>query len=710
MSGGAALPESMPPRSLLLGAAAVFCLLALGSAFLDGPQIHADEGSYLLNAAALAGVLRESLVWGYWSGYSLLLTPAFLLWSQPGPLYHAVLLINALLIASVPFALYFLTRRLWPDLPTRAHVIAALAATCYAPLLLLGQYAMAENALVPLHAWLLAACAMLLRRPRIATALAAGCLAGLLALVHPRGAAMAFPVIAVVSLAGLRESKLRWPLAAMWILAVGVAALHVPLESLADRADKVSRGSSLKTVLGHFAIGGSWKWIGLNLVGSATEAIVGSIGLLVLALRAGAADLRHMVVGDRKRDWPRMAPQAAAFTAFAIALLVTAVFFVPPTRADQLAYGRYVLPTLVPLLAFGVLRMFRCPECRGRDAAWAIIAGAAGILVMGVAFLDLPRAFASRWNFINAIGLFLANRFGPFDDVWVSVLACFVVAMVLVHFLAGRSIARAVAMIVAINLAIFCVAWRIVTWPDTFNRNAERTVIEAARAFEPATGVPLCIQLDPRAVKTWHRVDLGWRLLPQLSTHVPRASSCVPAMIRPVRDAPATGMRLVAAERPSPVGGQPIGLFVASGAELAAFGRSWPLPPGDAIAPIPVQDRRSEVDILSASSPELRVGTGAPVYLDIRVVNRGSTAWSRTTQAFLPYPVNIGAIASDGVHPTTNYRNVLPRDIGPGETDIMTLKVGPFRHAGRYKLHVGVVQEHVAWFDGGETLQILVTD
>jgi hypothetical protein len=430
----------------------------------------------------------------------------------------------------------------------------------------------------------------------------------------------------------------------------------------------------------------------------------------VLAMRACADDLRRVLIGKDARNRSSVALQFAALAAFGAALLVTAVFFVPPTRADQLAYGRYALPSLVPLLAFGVLRMFRRPECRGRDAAWAIIAGAAGVLVMGVAFFDLPPALASRWNHINAIDLFLADLVGPFDDTWISLLACFIVAMLLVHLLAARSATRAVAIIAAINLAIACFAWRTVVWPGNLNRKANRTVIEAAHAFEPATGTPLCIELDPRAVKTWHRVDLGWRLLPQLSTHVPAASSCVKAMIRPVRDEPAVGMRLVAAEAPSPVGGSPIGLFVARGAALAAFDRAWPPPPDDAIAPIPVQDRRSEVEILSSHSPELHIDVGTPAYLDIRVVNRGSTAWSRATQAFLPYPVNIGAVASDGVHPTTNYRNVLPRDIGPGETDIMTLKVGPFRHAGRYTLQVGVVQEHVAWFDGGETLQVVVTD
>lgn len=706
MSGGTAYADSgTVPRALVVGAIAMFCLQAFGSAFLDAPQIHADEGSYLLNAAVISGHLREGLVWGYWSGYSLLLAPAFLTWAQPEQIYHAVLVINALLVASIPFALHRLTRMLWPELPSSAHVTAALVATCYAPLLLLGQYALADNALIPLHAWLLASSATLVSRKRIAAGVASGALAGLLLLVHPRGGVLALSVLAVVSAFTLRQADLRRPLALMWIVAIAIACLHGPLETLADRADKVARGHTVGHVWAQLITPSSWKWIALNLVGSTTEAIVGSIGLLVFAARGAVGDLRRATPTDTRPASCRTALVLAALLAFAAAVAVTGVFFVPPTRADQLAYGRYALPPLVPLLAFGVLRIFRCPTCRSRDAAWAIVAGATGILVMGVAFAGLPPGIARQWNFINAIDLYLAVLFGPFDDVWVTMLACFVVAMVLVHFLAARSTTSSLALVALANLAIFATAWRIVTWPGSLHRNGGRQVVEAARAFEPVTGVPLCIRLDPAAVETWHRVDLGWRLMPQLSTHARMADACVPAAIRSASDVPRTGMRLVATERPSPVGVAPIGLFVASGPALDAFSRARPLPPEDAVTPLAKSDRRADVEVESVARG-WNVDMGKPVHLRVRVTNRGTRTWSATGSAFLPHPVRIGAIASDGTHRSANYRSPLTRDIGPGETDVVTLDIGPFRNPGRYDVRVGVVQEHVAWFDGDETLRM----
>jgi len=66
------------PFGLYWGALGLFVLMAVASYFVAGPQIEVDEGSYLLTAATLAGKLSASGVNGYYSGYSLLLLPAFL--------------------------------------------------------------------------------------------------------------------------------------------------------------------------------------------------------------------------------------------------------------------------------------------------------------------------------------------------------------------------------------------------------------------------------------------------------------------------------------------------------------------------------------------------------------------------------------------------------------------------------------------------------
>ena len=59
---------------LLSALLAIFLFIV--NLFIKGPMIQADEGSYLANAAALAG-FHNDMASSYHAGYSLLIAPAF---------------------------------------------------------------------------------------------------------------------------------------------------------------------------------------------------------------------------------------------------------------------------------------------------------------------------------------------------------------------------------------------------------------------------------------------------------------------------------------------------------------------------------------------------------------------------------------------------------------------------------------------------------
>ena len=303
------------------------------------PQVQADEGSYLLNAAMLAGHIHANPTYGYYSGYSLLLLPAFLFHSQPIPIHHGALLINALLVASTPLALYRLTRELWPAIAESTHVASALIATCYAQVLILSQYTMSESALVPLCAWLLASGMNMLQRERIGSALASGAIAGLLFLVHPRGAAMAAPILLVFSLFAFASGRGRRMVAVAWLVAVAVAALHVPLELRAGRPAGGGGGYSLGVMLSRLSEPSAWSWLLFNLIGATTEALVSSLGIFAFGVHAATTELRTAWKHGADRCTPKAAALLASLTGMAIALLATAAFFAPPERAVGGARG-----------------------------------------------------------------------------------------------------------------------------------------------------------------------------------------------------------------------------------------------------------------------------------------------------------------------------------------------------------------------------------
>ena len=82
-------------RFLLAGLIALSALLLnLG---IEGPMIQADEGGYIANAAAIAGFL-DNQANSYHPGYSLILSPAFLIADNPSSIWLGIKIINSILL------------------------------------------------------------------------------------------------------------------------------------------------------------------------------------------------------------------------------------------------------------------------------------------------------------------------------------------------------------------------------------------------------------------------------------------------------------------------------------------------------------------------------------------------------------------------------------------------------------------------------------
>lgn len=690
--------------ALYWGAALILGMLSLTGFWVAGPQVEADEGSYLLSAAVLAGFTDANPSGGYYSGYSLLLLPAFFLQSQPDRIYHLALLVNAALVASTPFALYRMTRSLWPDTPPSVHSVAALVATCYAPVLMLSQHTMSESALVPLHAWLLANATLLVHRHTATSSLGLGAVAGFLFLVHPRGATMAAPVLLAVTAFAVTHRRCLRLVGLTWLVALSVASLHGVLEQLAGRTSS-NGGYSVHAMLAQLATPSGWGWLLANLVGAATEAVVAAFGLPVVAGLLVWRELRQSLQGGHPLVTPRNTILIASVAGFVTALLVTAVFFVPPVRADMLSYGRYALPTLVPLLAIGVIRLHADSPQRRRDIGLAAGCGLLGIACTTVAFNQLPDSAATNWNFINSVTLYLAQRHLPFSP-WFAIAVAFTCVIALLHAALRHSSHLASMSYASLNIAIFAIAWLTITLPGSRHYAHDRHVVEAARAFANATGKPLCATLMP-GIDAWHRPDFGWRLAPYLDQS--DARSCVPARIQPISAAPPARMRLAAVERGSPLpGSEPVGLFVQEGSELVVFSQSRTLPSVTAIAPLASEDRRSDVRIEFPEHPPLVVALGKHLDLQLRVTNLGRSTLSTGEDGLFPYPVLAGAYVRIGTS-VLNYRTRLPGSIAPGESTLVGIRIGPINHPGSHPIHAGIVQEHVAWFDGGVDATLVVT-
>src|SRR5690349_3089526 len=277
-------------RLLVAGTIVLFLLRLALSLIRTGPVLVADEIGYLTNARVLDGGVPGQLELApfYRGGYSLLIAPLLELGGSPSFTYHLVLVLNALLAASVFPLLYLLLTRFAGVRPELA-IWGALAGALYPALTVLSQVAMSENALFPLVCLWLIAFGGLLREPRggndVAWAAALGAATGGLWAIHNRmfvAILLALAGMAWLTLRGrLRPAGLALGVGIIALAFYGVHALDGYLidhnyagsapDELSERMDEIFAFGGLRTVLA-------------NLFGQAWYLLVATFGLAAVTV------------------------------------------------------------------------------------------------------------------------------------------------------------------------------------------------------------------------------------------------------------------------------------------------------------------------------------------------------------------------------------------------------------------------------------------
>jgi len=360
---------------LLLGTAALFAFRLGLSLVRAGPLVFADELGYLSNARVLTGGLpaQLSLAPFYHGGYSLLISPLFLLGAGPQVTYHLVLALNAALAASMFWLLHLLLRRCI-GIPPRQALAPAFAGSVYPSLTVMSQVAMSENLLAPLSCvWLISAWSLLSARPpgRLLAAGVTGAIAAALWAVHGRMlAALALTVSVAGSLVWRRPRRWRAALVTLLVLGVGVGAAQALSHFLAGRGygshASGELGTRLSALLGIHPL----LTVLTNLVGQFWYLVVATFGLTVV-VGGGTIDAalgRRRPRGGRWQSDPAGArgsgEQARVALllvgALAVALLVISAGAFPTRfRPDMLIYGRYTEIIAPALVAVGLARLAR---------------------------------------------------------------------------------------------------------------------------------------------------------------------------------------------------------------------------------------------------------------------------------------------------------------------------------------------------------------
>ena len=401
-------------RILLVAAAGLFVLRLVLSLTRTGPVLMADEGGYLGNARMLGGGL--DFVMGdspfYRAGYSILLAPVVGPSSDPGLSYDLVLVVNAALAAALVPLLYLLLTRCFEVTPALAAA-GAIAGAAYPTVTSITQIALSENALFPLTVVWLLAIGMLVRAREarmVLLALAAGACGAGLWIVHGRMiVAVAVTALLLVGLAVRRRIPPAAGIAGLATLAAGLVAGSLLNDLVVDRNYDGRRVDEVGSTLDALDGVDAFLRVLRNVAGETWYLLVATFGILgLVVLLDGRASLARLRRGDLGA--PGITLTALLATAAGL-LVVTAVWFVDPTRPDHILYGRYIEPAVPPLVALGVVTVMRREWRAEPRVVLAVVAALTALVAILAAPLEFPGEDANRWNVASLP--FVTRDLGP---------------------------------------------------------------------------------------------------------------------------------------------------------------------------------------------------------------------------------------------------------------------------------------------------------
>ncbi len=322
------------------------------------PLANPDETAYLVAARVLAGGPGADLSGStlYQGGYPLLITPVYWFTSNPSTVYHAVLVVNALISALVLPLGYIACRRLALGRPA-AYVVATVAALVPAGFFY-SAYAMTDAVypvatlawLLTTHSWLTASSA----RVRYAAAAASAALAAFAYAMHSRGLVMLAGLAAVGVFIFWRQAAARLSVLAAALTAVVTAVAgwslnhHISLAIYPEGTRSLSGQirQRLASVNGtihvlEMAAGQLWRLM-LDSWGIAGIGVVAA--LLVIVRRDVRSDLRIM---------------GALSVAVTTVIACTAPAALPPDQPQAWASGRYLDGMIIVFFLVGAVMLLR---------------------------------------------------------------------------------------------------------------------------------------------------------------------------------------------------------------------------------------------------------------------------------------------------------------------------------------------------------------
>ncbi len=346
---------------------AIFLAYWLISRQYTGPAYLSDEIGYLTKAAVFAGHPVD-MASSWHGGYSLLLAPLFMVFSDPFTVWQGIMVVNALFWVSSFMLLFYMLKRLFPEQGFWAVFFAVAFSSIYPSWVTMSGYAFSTPAFVLF--FLLSIIALLFySHKNLFTLIPYSFFVGYLYWIHPTGLAVVVAsllVIAVLSWHNRRVSGLLLHFCIL-VMMVGIYkyGIHAWLSQVMTPENYSAQDhyGSISKRLEHAAKPEFFvNWM-IIFCGQVSYLLISTFGILLFSF-SGIHNYYSRLVKISDIDAKNLCIFLFLVLSLLGILLMGAMFFAGGAtrgslRIDQWIYGRYSEPVVLPLLGIALISAWK---------------------------------------------------------------------------------------------------------------------------------------------------------------------------------------------------------------------------------------------------------------------------------------------------------------------------------------------------------------
>jgi hypothetical protein len=461
---------------------------------IAGPMIQGDEGSYLANAAAIAG-FHNDMASSYHAGYSILIAPAFWIADTPNEAWMFVKAINALLLACITLLLWQISRRLAPEIDLKLRLGAVALVTFYPMWVVMTGYSFAQIAFVPFFLLVTLMFINAVRGGATSWALL-GVATGFLYWIHPTGIATLIGIS--FSSAYIAWSRGRWRLFLALLLSIAVMIIAYRYGITPWLHDRMTMSGApanihypgVERLLSPLLTFDGLQEVVARIGGHIFYLSIGTVGLFwlgLISLITKAHKAKKNVWNDEVLGYRALAVFLVLSLSGTLALSVLLFSSTPEAqRLDHWMYGRYVEGVIAPVLLIGALSF----------SSWRVCLLSIPIAVIGAVLL------AMNFNDYTHVARFNISAF--WQDFWLREqgLWAWLVSGCLLVGLAG-ALPRRWGVFLIFVVFIYSNYLQI-TWHKTALYNAAKkwqSALTVREQFSPGT----CVGFDHSGINSYQR-------------------------------------------------------------------------------------------------------------------------------------------------------------------------------------------------------------